>query len=75
MEKYKAPIAEKKPKLLSIHNHDRVDPYYWLNERENQEVLDYIDAENDYTDKMMSHTTEAQDKLFKDSAQIFIRGL
>ncbi len=66
MEKYKAPIAEKKPKLLSIHNHDRVDPYYWLNERENQEVLDYIDAENDYTDKMMSHTTEAQDKLFKE---------
>ncbi|UZR95429.1 S9 family peptidase [Chondrinema litorale] len=66
MENFKAPIAEKKPKLLSIHNHDRVDPYYWLNERENQEVLDYVDAENAYTDKLMSHTTEAQDKLFKE---------
>ncbi|MEM1135575.1 MAG: S9 family peptidase [Bacteroidota bacterium] len=65
MEK-KAPIASKYPKKLTIHNHERIDPYYWLNERENQEVLDYVDAENNYTQAVMAHTQTAQEKLFEE---------
>jgi hypothetical protein len=36
------------PKELIIHGHKRIDNYYWLNERENPEVIAYLKAENDY---------------------------
>ena len=40
------PVATKKPRELSIHGDVRQDPYYWLNDRENPEVIDYLTAEN-----------------------------
>ena len=49
------PIAAKKPKELKIHGDSRIDNYYWLNERENPEVIDYLNAENTYFQKMTSH--------------------
>ena len=36
------PKANKIPKELTIHGDVRVDDYYWLNERENPEVIDYL---------------------------------
>ncbi len=45
------PIAEKRDKVLEIHDDMRIDPYYWLNERENEEVIDYLERENDYYEK------------------------
>ncbi|MCG8474192.1 MAG: S9 family peptidase [Cytophagales bacterium] len=59
-----APKAKKIPKELKKHGHTRVDNYFWLNERENQEVIDYLNEENKYTEKMMSHTKDFQKKLF-----------
>ncbi len=64
--KLEAPKAKKKPQLLEEHHHVRTDNYYWLNDREDQEVLDYIDAENEYTEAVMAHTTELQHKLFEE---------
>lgn len=58
------PVATKKPKELSMHGDTRVDNYYWLNERENPEVIEYLNAENAYTDQMMADTEELQEKLF-----------
>ena len=43
------PIADKKEKKLIIHDDTRIDNYYWLNERENPEVISYLDEENKYT--------------------------
>ena len=40
------PLARKKEKTLSIHGYTRHDPYYWLNDRENAEVIDYLKAES-----------------------------
>jgi|TARA_B110000037_G_scaffold142260_1_gene161033 oligopeptidase B len=60
------PRAKKKPKELSIHNDVRIDNYYWLNQRENPEVIDYLNAENEYFDKMTSHTKKLQDDLFSE---------
>jgi oligopeptidase B len=40
-----APLAQKKPFPMTIHNHTRIDDYYWLNNRENPEVIDYLNAE------------------------------
>jgi len=48
------PIAKKIPKKLKKHGHVRTDNYYWLNERENPEVLAYLKEENDYTLKRSS---------------------
>ncbi|WP_111307064.1 S9 family peptidase [Confluentibacter sediminis] len=60
------PIANKKPKELHIHKDIRVDNYYWLNDKENQEVLDYLIAENEYTKQSMQHTEDFQKVLFEE---------
>tara|TARA_R110002049_G_scaffold306635_1_gene505441 strand:+ start:14255 stop:16306 length:2052 start_codon:yes stop_codon:yes gene_type:complete len=62
----KPPIAKKHPHRLSIHNDVRIDDYYWLNDRENPEVIDYLNAENDYTKSMMQHTERFQTELFEE---------
>jgi oligopeptidase B len=61
-----APQATRKPKELTIHGDTRLDPYYWLNERENPEVIDYLTAENQYLDTIMSHTKPFQEKLYNE---------
>jgi oligopeptidase B len=43
-----APVAKKLPKKLKKHNEIRIDDYYWLNDRENPEVIDYLNQENSY---------------------------
>lgn len=60
------PKVDKKPKNLTIHGDTRVDPYYWLNQRENDDVVAYLEAENNYTDEMMAHTEKLQDELFEE---------
>ena len=61
-----APIAIKKPQLLEIHGHQRQDPYYWMNDRENQEVIDYLNAENTYLKEVMKPTEGLQKQLFEE---------
>ena len=60
------PIAKKQPKSLEKHGDVRVDDYYWMNDREDQEVLDYLNAENRYYQEMTSHTKEFQEVLFQE---------
>ena len=58
------PVAEIKPESLVIHSSIRMDNYYWLSERENPKVIEYIKSENVYTDTVMSPTKELQNTLF-----------
>jgi len=60
----KAPAAKKIKKELTIHNDSRIDNYYWLNDRENQDVIDYLEAENAYTGAILKHTELFQKKIF-----------
>ncbi len=62
----KPPKAKKIPKKLTTHGHTRVDNYYWLKERENPKVIDYLKAENKYQEARMAHTKPLQEKLFKE---------
>lgn len=62
----KAPSAKKIPKKLTIHNDERIDNYFWLNARSNQDVIDYLNAENKYTESEMAHTKPFQDRLFEE---------
>ncbi|MDD3715825.1 MAG: S9 family peptidase [Candidatus Marinimicrobia bacterium] len=61
-----APLAKQIDKALIIHDQTRIDPYYWLNERENPEVIAYLKAENAYTEKMMKDTRKLQKKLYEE---------
>lgn len=63
-EKIMPPEAKKIPKELTTHGHTRVDNYYWMNERENPEVIAHLEAENAYKDAVMKHTEGLQDKLY-----------
>ena len=57
------PIAAAAPHELELHGDVRVDNYYWLNQREDPEVLAYLEAENEYTDALMAHTNKLQETL------------
>ncbi|MDC1265897.1 S9 family peptidase [Flavobacteriaceae bacterium] len=59
-----APIAKQIPKNLTMHDDVRVDEFYWLNDRENPEVIDYLNKENDYYDAHTAHTKKFQTELF-----------
>jgi len=61
-----APVAQKIDTVLEIHGHQRIDPYYWMNNRENPAVIAYLEAENAYLEAMMAHTNTLQDKLFEE---------
>ena len=47
------PKAEKINTILTAHGDDRIDEYYWLRERGNPKVIDYLNAENTYRDEYM----------------------
>ena len=61
-----APLAKQIPKNLTIHDDVRVDEFYWLNDRENPEVIDYLNKENDYYNAHTTHTKEFQTSLFEE---------
>lgn len=58
------PVAKIEPTRLEKHGDIRIDNYYWLRARENPEVIVYLQAENAYTDSLMSHTNDLQEKLY-----------
>ena len=62
----KVPAAKKIPKELKIHNDVRIDNYYWLNDRENPEVINYLNQENAYYDTLTSKTKKFQKNLFEE---------
>ena len=72
-----APKAKKVAKELAIHDDIRNDDYFWMRlsdaqknaatpDPQTQDVLDYLNAENAYLNKMMSHTEQLQDTLYNE---------
>jgi len=62
----KPPVAKILPEELTAHGHARIDNYYWLNQRENPEVVAYLEDENAYKEAVMAHTNDLQEKLFNE---------
>jgi len=54
------------PTRLETHGHVRVDDYYWLRERDNPEVIRYLEEENEYAAKALAHTREFETNLFEE---------
>ncbi len=60
------PIASKIPHVTTIHNTSLVDNYAWLRGKEKPEVIDYLNAENAFTEAVMSDTAELQEQLYRE---------
>jgi len=61
-----APIAKKVPKELKIHGDTRIDNYFWMNQREDQEVIDHLNAENAYCKEVLKPTEKLQADLYEE---------
>ncbi len=60
------PVAKKIPHQLQKHNDTRIDNYYWLKNRDNQEVIDYLNAENSYYEQMTEVTGKLENQIFEE---------
>ena len=60
------PKANKKVKKYTIHDENHIDNYYWLREKQNPEVISYLEAENNYTKAILKTTEEFQDQLYQE---------
>lgn len=62
----KEPDAKQVPVELEKHGDVRVDNYYWLNQRDSPEVIDYLNEENAYREEVMKETEGLQKKLYEE---------
>ncbi len=60
------PVAAVRPHRFDEHGNVRVDPYYWLKDRNNPEVIKYLEDENAYTKAVMAHTQALQERLYEE---------
>jgi oligopeptidase B len=65
------PLANQDPKMLEAHGDQRVDPFFWLNDRENPAVIAYLNAENDYTQAVMADSKTFQEELYTEMVARF----
>ena len=77
MQKTIPPLASKKPYEMNEHGNTRIDNYYWMRltdeqksakkyDKQAQEVVNYIDSENSYTESSLSHTKIFQNNVFEE---------
>jgi len=66
MSVIKPPQAKIIPTKLEQFEDIRIDNYFWLNDRENPEVIDYLNKENQYYQEMTAHTHNFQKELFEE---------
>jgi oligopeptidase B len=59
-------MATQNPDSLEHHGNVRVDDYYWLNQRDNPDVIAYLEAENEYAEAMTAHIKDLEDDLFEE---------
>ena len=58
------PVAPVRLHEISLHDEVRIDPYFWLRDRSDPEVIAYLNAENTYTEQMMQHTQALREQLY-----------
>ncbi len=58
------PVARKIPREITTHGHTRVDDYYWMRDKNNPEVIAFLEAENTYTEQMTAHLEDFKEALY-----------
>lgn len=66
IEKIQPPVAKIIPTEFEKFGDVRIDNYFWLKDRENPEVIDYLNKENEYYQQMTAHTQDFQAALFEE---------
>jgi oligopeptidase B len=60
------PMARRRPKALTRFGHRRTDPYFWLRNRDDPEVVEYLRAENRYTEAVMKPLAPFRESLYRE---------
>ncbi|NWH09381.1 MAG: S9 family peptidase [Alphaproteobacteria bacterium] len=63
-----APVAAQKPHTLTLNGIERSDPYYWLKDKKNPEVIAYLEAENGYAEAALAPLKPQVDALYAEMA-------
>src|SRR5919204_3536280 len=58
------PVAKKVPNVSVLHGDEHRDDYAWLRDKNDPEVISYLNAENAYTDAVMKGTEAFQEALY-----------
>ena len=66
LKKILPPSAKKIPKELKKFDLKRVDNYFWLKNRDDPKVIEYLEKENDYFKKMTSDTEDFQETIYNE---------
>ena len=66
MSELNPPVAARKPIERTHHGDVFVDDYEWLRDKSSDEVLDYLRAENDYTEKRTAHLESLREAIFSE---------
>ena len=61
-----APRAKKSPTILTYHNQEFIDDYYWLRNKDSEAVLEYLNAENEFTKSSMANSKALQETFFQE---------
>ena len=59
----KTPIAEKKAHIHTHHGIKRVDHYAWLKDKSDNQVIEYLNAENHCCEMAMAETVDLRKQL------------
>ncbi|MEE2778585.1 MAG: S9 family peptidase [Acidobacteriota bacterium] len=60
------PVARVQSRTLETHGHQRVDDYYWLRERDDPEVIGYLEAENEYLESVTAPWSTLRKSLLEE---------
>jgi oligopeptidase B len=60
------PVPTRRDKVLEKHGDRRVDPYYWMREKDNPEVIAYLEAENAYTEAAVAPSAALRERLYQE---------
>ena len=60
------PIALKRPKEITMHGETRIDPWFWLRDVDDPETMEYLKAENAFTESAMAPEEDLQERLYQE---------
>lgn len=58
------PVAEVIPDTFNNFGQERIDSYYWIRDKNNPKITEYLTAENAYTDTVMAATKGLQETIY-----------
>lgn len=65
-ERLTPPVATVRPTTRTVHGIDFVDDYEWLRDKESRDTLDYLEAENAYTDEQTDHLSDLRENIYNE---------